>query len=60
MEKNTYIFHREDDGFYPLELSNDDEAVANAELNKGTVRVDRVLQNGERIVTGKQIGRAHV
>ena len=56
MEKNTYIFHREDDGFYPLELSNDDEAVANAELNKGTVRVDRVLQNGEYEVVWEKKG----
>ena len=56
MEKNTYIFHREDDGLYPLELSNDDEAVANAELNKGTVRVDRVLQNGEYEVVWEKKG----
>ena len=55
-EKNTYIFHREDEGFYPLELSNDDEAVANAELNKGTVRVDRVLKNGEYEVVWEKKG----
>ena len=34
----TYIFHRED-GFYPIELEDDNDAIANAEFNQGTVKV---------------------
>ena len=34
----TYIFHRED-GFYPIELEDDNDAIANAEFNHGTVKV---------------------
>ena len=33
-----YTFHREE-GFYILELSSDEEAIANAECNPGTLKV---------------------
>jgi hypothetical protein len=33
-----YTFHREG-GFYPLGLQSDAEAIANAECNKGTLKV---------------------
>jgi hypothetical protein len=33
-----YTFHRKD-GFYPLELESDSEAIANAISNPGTLRV---------------------
>ena len=33
-----YIFHREG-MFYPLELGSDEEAVANAQCNPGTLKV---------------------
>lgn len=33
-----YIFHRAE-GFYPLSLGSDAEAVANAECNPGTIKV---------------------
>lgn len=33
-----YIFFRAD-GFYPLTLGSDDEAIANAKVNPGTVKV---------------------
>jgi hydroxymethylglutaryl-CoA reductase len=34
----TYLFFRAD-GFYPLELKDDEDAIANAERNKGTLQV---------------------
>lgn len=34
----TYLFFRAD-GFYQLELKNDEDAIANAECNKGTLQV---------------------
>lgn len=40
---NIYIFHRLHEGnpfFYPLELKDDREAVANAECNPGTTCVE--------------------
>lgn len=37
----TYLFFRQD-GFYPLELKDDQSAKENAELNPGTVRVETV------------------
>lgn len=36
---NNYIFKRAE-GFYPLTLNDDAEAVANAECNPGTLRVE--------------------
>lgn len=46
-----YIFHRAE-GWYPLELGNDEEAIANAEHNPGTIKVtdidDRIVfQKGQ-------------
>ena len=39
----VYIFHRSD-GFYPLELEGGDaSAIANAEHNPGTIKVERAL-----------------
>jgi|GEM_PF-6086063 len=34
----TYIFHREE-GWYPMALVDDSEAVENAETNPGTLKV---------------------
>ena len=39
---SVYLFHRAD-GFYPLELRNDDEARANAECNPGTLKVENAI-----------------
>lgn len=36
---SIYIFFREI-GFYPLELRNDEEAIANAKCNPGTLKVE--------------------
>jgi len=36
--KLIYLFHRKD-GFYPLELENDTEAIQNAKDNPGTIKV---------------------
>lgn len=33
-----YLFHRAE-GFYPLDLGGDDEAMANAHCNPGTLKV---------------------
>ena len=44
-DKLIYIFQRAD-GWYPLELENDQEAIANALCNPGTLYVEQ----GERIV----------
>lgn len=41
-EHNTrriYVFFR-DEGFYPIELRDDDDARDNAECNPGTIRVE--------------------
>lgn len=38
----VYTFHRAD-GFYPLTLQSDEEAIANAKCNKGTLRVTNEL-----------------
>lgn len=35
---NTYTFHRVE-GFYPVQLNNDQEAIANAKINEGTICV---------------------
>lgn len=40
----SYIFYR-DDMFYMIELMDDDDAVANAECNPGTRRVEDMLGN---------------
>lgn len=34
----VYIFHRAE-GFYPISLPNDTEAIANAHCNPGTIKV---------------------
>lgn len=39
---NVYLFFREG-GFYPLELTNDEAAKANAEANPGTIRVENAV-----------------
>lgn len=40
----VYTFHREDDKhgklFYPVTLKDDDDAIANAHANPGTLRVE--------------------
>lgn len=36
---NTYIFHR-DEGFYPIELKDDMDAIENAKCNSGTLKVE--------------------
>ena len=48
MEFNTnngasqvYLFFRQD-MFYPVELENDADAIANAKINDGTIRVEDV------------------
>ncbi len=41
---NTYIFFR-DDMFYMIELMDDADAVANAECNPGTRRVEDMRGN---------------
>jgi hypothetical protein len=41
---NTHLFFRQD-GFYPLELKNDQDAKWNAENNPGTVRVETIAGN---------------
>ena len=48
-----YVFVRAE-GFYPLELTSDDEARANAECNPGTLRVEN--QNGETVWPNSLIG----
>lgn len=40
---NTYIFFRED-GWYPMEFKDDAEAIANAECNPGTIRVEDAVK----------------
>lgn len=47
-KKKVYLFFRAGQ-FYPLELWDDREAVANAECNPGTTRVETV--NGRRVWT---------
>lgn len=40
----TYIFHREINGkpmFYPVDLLDDADAIANAHANPGTTKVER-------------------
>jgi len=39
---NIYIFHRAE-GFYPLELLDDEQAIANACLNPGTLKVTNAI-----------------
>ena len=46
--KKVYLFFR-DGHFYPIELWDDAEAVANAECNPGTTKVETV--GGRRIWT---------
>lgn len=40
--KELYLFHRAE-GWYPLELKNEDEARANAECNPGTLKVTNAI-----------------
>ena len=40
----TYVFYR-DEMFYMIELQDDADAVANAEFNPGTRRVEDMLGN---------------
>jgi len=44
-----YTFHRHD-GFYPLELESDKEAIANADCNPGTEKVVNE-ETGETVFT---------
>lgn len=41
MRLRPYVFFRKE-GFYPLELRDDEEAKRNAEWNPGTVRVEDI------------------
>lgn len=50
-----YTFHRKE-GFYPLILGCDREAIANAECNPGTVRVVNEL-TGKTVWAGKTAPR---
>ncbi len=36
-----YVFFRAD-GFYPIELKDDEDARQNAEINPGTIRVENI------------------
>ena len=45
--KRLYIFQREE-GWYPVELADDDEARRNAEHNPGTLRVENL--DGSRVI----------
>ncbi|MCK9273402.1 hypothetical protein M0P65_07740 [Candidatus Gracilibacteria bacterium] len=45
---NTYLFVREE-GFYPLELFSDNEAIENALCNPGTKEVKKL--DAENIIT---------
>jgi hypothetical protein len=38
----TYLFIRKE-GFYPIELENDESARTNAEINPGTLRVENAM-----------------
>ena len=38
----TYVFFREE-GFYPLELKNDEDAIQNALRNEGTLKVVKAI-----------------
>ena len=40
--KPTYLFFR-DEGFYSLELNDDDDAIENAKCNPGTRKVIRAI-----------------
>jgi hypothetical protein len=42
-----YIFFRADDGWYPITLADDADAIRNAEYNPGTVKVENL--NGDII-----------
>jgi hypothetical protein len=39
--KKLYLFFRAE-GFYPLELKDDEDARVNARLNPGTIRVENI------------------
>ena len=41
-----YLFHRKE-GFYPLELRDNEEAIQNATCNKGTLMITTV--DGEKV-----------
>ena len=42
MHNMTYIFHRAE-GFYMLDLPSDEEAIANARCNLGTINVEDIF-----------------
>jgi hypothetical protein len=42
MYRPTYLFFR-DGGFYPIELKDDEDAIKNAIVNKGTKKVMRAI-----------------
>lgn len=42
-----YLFVRPEVGFYPLDLGSDDEAIANAECNPGTLKVLNAITERE-------------
>lgn len=41
---DIYIFYRAD-MFYPLNLKDDEDAIANAECNEGTTKVEDIYGN---------------
>lgn len=43
---NLYIFFREN-GWYPIEIESDNEAIRQAKVNTGTKKVVRVYQAGD-------------
>lgn len=47
-----YFFFRKE-GFYPIELRNDADAIHNALCNPGTIKVERAL-DGEVVWSAKQ------
>lgn len=51
-QKPIYLFIR-DEGFYPLELKDDADAIANAECNNGTRKVIRAI---DEIVVWEETG----
>lgn len=51
--KSVYIFFRRE-GWYPIELRDDEEARRNAEHNPGTLKVERMDRRGKSVVVWRQ------
>lgn len=54
----TYLFFRKDSlgqsVWYPIECKDDDAAKVQAEMNPGTVRVERIHPSGKSTVVWRQ------